>query len=219
MIRAFVGAGGKTTLIHKQAAQYRAEGKRVFITTSTHMFMEEDTVLSDDPDVILGELNRTGYVMAGLPEGRKIRGLSPETYARVCAHADVVLIEADGSNRKPIKFPNSTEPVLYENVEEIVVVCGLQALGRPLMEVAHRPELVKACLGAQDDTIITLEHMAVLVREGYLRPLCKTYRKVSVYPAGGTEEQKKELLALINCALAEQCLPLGGRWPSGSEVG
>ena len=201
MIRAFVGAGGKTTLIHRQAARYRAEGKRVFVTTSTHMFIEPDTVLSDDPDTILGELNRRGYVMAGVPEGEKIRSLSPETYAKVCAHADVVLVEADGSGRKPIKFPNATEPVLPENAEEIVVVCGLQAIGKPLIEIAHRPELVKACLGAQDDTIITLEHMAVLVREGYLRPLCKTYRKVSLYPAGGTEEQKKELLALINCAL------------------
>ena len=199
MIRAFVGAGGKTTLIHKQAAQFRAEGKRVFVTTSTHMFMEPDTVLSDDPEVILGELNRTGYVMAGIPEGEKIRSLSPGTYKKVCAHADVVLIEADGSNRKPIKFPNSTEPVLYDNVEEIVVVCGLQALGSPLMEAAHRPELVKACLGAEDDTVITLEHIAVLVREGYLRPLGENYPKVSVYPAGGTEEQKNELLALINC--------------------
>lgn len=199
MIRAFVGAGGKTTLIHKQAAQFRAEGKRVFVTTSTHMFMEPDTVLSDDPDVILAELNRTGYVMAGLPEGCKIRGLSPETYAKVCAHADVVLVEADGSKGQPIKFPNATEPVLPENVEEIVVVCGLQALGKPLREVAHRPELVKACLGAEDDTVITLEHIAALVREGYLRPLGENYPKVSVYPAGGTEEQKNELLALINC--------------------
>ena len=199
MIRAFVGAGGKTTLIHEQAAQFRAEGKRVFVTTSTHMFMEPDTVLSDDPDVILGELNRTGYVMAGIPEGEKIRSLSPGTYKKVCAHADVVLVEADGSNRKPIKFPNSTEPVFYDNVEEIVVVCGLQALGKPLREVAHRPELVKACLGAEDDTVITLEHIAVLVREGYLRPLGENYPKVSVYPAGGTEEQKNELLALINC--------------------
>ena len=203
MIRAVVGAGGKTTRIHEQAARYRAQGKRVFVTTSTHMFIEPDTVRSDDPDVILAQLYRTGYVMAGIPEGEKIRSLSSETYERVCSYADVVLLEADGSSRKPIKFPNSTEPVLYDNVEEIVVVCGLQALGRPLIEVAHRPELVKACLGAQDDTIITLEHMAVLVREGYLRPLCKTYRKVSVYPAGGTEEQKKELLALINCSLAD----------------
>lgn len=198
MIRAFVGAGGKTTLIHKQAAQFRAEGKRVFVTTSTHMFMEPDTVLSDDPEVILGELNRTGYVMAGIPEGEKIRSLSPGTYKKVCAHADVVLIEADGSNRKPIKFPNSTEPVLYDNVEEIVVVCGLQALGSPLMEAAHRPELVKACLGAEDDTLITLEHIAKLVCEGYLRPLQKEYRNVWVYPTGGTEAQKNELLALVD---------------------
>lgn len=198
MIRAFVGAGGKTTLIHKQAAQFRAEGKRVFVTTSTHMFMEPDTVLSDDPEVILGELNRTGYVMAGIPEGEKIRSLSPGTYKKVCAHADVVLIEADGSNRKPIKFPNSTEPVLYDNVEEIVVVCGLQALGKPLTEVAHRPELVKACLGAEDDTLITLEHIAKLVMEGYLRPLQKEYRNVWVYPTGGTEAQKNELLALVD---------------------
>ena len=197
MIRAFVGAGGKTTLIHKQAAAFRAEGKRVFVTTSTHMFLEPDTVLSDDPDTILAELNRTGYVMAGIPEGEKIRTLSPETYEKVCAQADVVLIEADGSNHKPIKFPNSTEPVLPDHVEEIVVVCGLQALGRPLVEVAHRPELVKACLGAQDDTIITLNHIAKLVWEGYLYPLRKTYGNVCVYPAGGTDEQKNELLAQI----------------------
>ena len=197
MIRAFVGAGGKTTLIHRQAERYRAEGKRVFVTTSTHMFAEPDTVLSDDANTIIAELNRTGYVMAGIPEGEKIRSLSPETYEKVCAQADVVLVEADGSNRKPIKFPNSTEPVLPDNVEEIVVVCGLQALGRPLIAVAHRPELVKACLGADDDTIITLNHIAKLVWEGYLYPLRKTYGNVCVYPAGGTDEQKNELLARI----------------------
>ena len=97
MIRAFVGAGGKTTLIHEQAAQYRAEGKRVFVTTSTHMFIEPDTVLSDDPDVILAQLYRTGYVMAGIPEGEKIRSLSSETYERVCSYADVVLLVLDMS--------------------------------------------------------------------------------------------------------------------------
>lgn len=198
MIRAFVGAGGKTTLIHRQAAAFRAEGKRVFVTTSTHMFIEPDTVLSDDPDRIIAELHRTGYVMAGLPEGQKIRSLSLETYAKVCAHADVVLVEADGSNQKPIKYPNSTEPVLPDNVEEIVVVCGLQALGKPLREVSHRPELVKACLRAGDDTIITLEHIASVVREGYLRPLRKEHRTVSVYPAGGTEAERKRLLSLMN---------------------
>lgn len=199
MIRAFVGAGGKTTLIHKQAEQYRAEGKKVFVTTSTHMFMEPDTLLTDNADDIIKELSRTGYVMAGIPEGAKIRSLSPETYRRVCDWADVVLVEADGSGRKPIKFPNSGEPVLCDNVEEIVVVCGLHALGKPLQEVAHRPELVKACLGVPDDTIITLEHIARLVREGYLHPLRKKYpdMSLSVYPAGGSDEEANRLLSLL----------------------
>lgn len=198
MIRAFVGAGGKTTRIHALAAEFRAQGKRVFVTTSTHMLIEPDTVLSDDANLILAELNRSGYVMAGIPDGGKIRALSPETYCRVCAQADEVLVEADGSNRKPIKFPNPTEPVIDDNVEEIVVVCGLQALGKPLGEVSHRPELVKACLGASEETVITPGHIVKLVREGYLHPMENQQRKVSVYPVGGTPEQRAEFFQLLN---------------------
>ena len=112
MVKAFVGSGGKTTLIKRQARQYRAEGKRVFVTTSTHMFIEEDTLLTDDAETILRELDRTGYVMAGRPEGVKIKALSRETYLRVCDRADVVLVEADGSRGLPIKVPGSGEPVI-----------------------------------------------------------------------------------------------------------
>lgn len=199
MIKAFVGAGGKTTLIHRQAEQYRGTGKTVFVTTSTHMFIEPDTLLTDDPEEIIRQLRRTGYAMAGIPEGEKIRALSPETYARVCRHADVVLVEADGSARKPIKFPKASEPVIAENMEEIVVVCGLQAIGKPLKEAAHRPELVMACLGVSQDTIITLEHIAKLVRKGYLRPLREKHPQaaLSVYPVGGSREEQCRILSLL----------------------
>ena len=200
MIRAFVGAGGKTALIHAQAEQFRSEGKRVFVTTSTHMAIEPDTVLSDDPAVILRELNRTGYVMAGLPHGEKIGPLSAETYISVCRQADVVLVEADGSNRKPIKFPNATEPVIYDNIEEIVVVCGLHAFGKPIGDAAHRLELVLNCLGIPADTPVTVAHIAKLVRDGYLRPLKEKYPGVvlSVYPAGGPEQEQSELFSLLS---------------------
>lgn len=199
MIRAFVGAGGKTTLIHKQAEQYRGVGKTVFVTTSTHMFIEPDTLLTDDPEEIIDQLHRTGYAMAGIPEGEKIRSLSPETYGRVCEYADVVLVEADGSNRKPVKFPKETEPVIYKNVEEIVIVCGLHAIGKPLRGAAHRKELVMACLGAPENTILTLEHIAELVMQGYLRPLGEKYPEVSlsVYPAGGSSEERCRLLSIL----------------------
>ena len=199
MIRAFVGAGGKTTLIRRQAEQYRAQGKTVFVTTSTHMFIEPDTLLTDDADVIIGRLKRTGYAMAGLPEGKKIRALSPGTYRRVCAAADVVLVEADGSARKPVKFPNAAEPVIDDNVDEIVIVCGLHAVGRPLGQAAHRPALAAACLGVPEHTPLTVEHIARLVLQGYLRPLRQKYPGVSlsVYPAGGTRAQAQRLLSIL----------------------
>ena len=103
MIQAVVGSGGKTTLIHRLAEEYRAQGKKVFVTTTTHMRAEPDTLLTDDPEPILRALEQTGYAMAGIPEGEKIRALSPATYAAVCARADEVLVEADGSRRLPLK--------------------------------------------------------------------------------------------------------------------
>ena len=96
MIISVVGSGGKTTLIKKLAAQYTNEGKTVFVTTSTHMFIEEDTLLTDDADTIIHRLQEKCYAMAGIPEGEKIKALSRETYEAVCSFADVVLVEADG---------------------------------------------------------------------------------------------------------------------------
>ena len=205
MVKAFVGSGGKTTLIKRQARQYRAEGKRVFVTTSTHMFIEEDTLLTDDAETILRELDRTGYVMAGRPEGVKIKALSRETYLRVCDRADVVLVEADGSRGLPIKFPGSGEPVIYDNVEQIVVVCGLQALGKPVRDVAHRLELVTRCLGGSEETIVTPEHIRKLLLEGYVRPLRQQYPgiPITVFPTSdGSAEQeavRAVLTAVTDC--------------------
>ncbi len=184
MIIAVVGSGGKTTLIKKLAAQYRSEGKTVLVTTTTHMFIEEGTLLTDDADTIICALRETGYAVAGIPEGIKIKALSQETFDAVCACADVVLVEADGSKHMPLKFPNAAEPVIPENVDQIIVVWGPHGLGHPAKEVCHRLELVKSCLGIEDDTSITASHAEKLVREGYLRPLMRAYPHVDirVYP-------------------------------------
>ena len=184
MIKAIIGSGGKTTLLKNLAQQYRAEGKTVFVTTTTHMFLEEDMLLTDDAETIIERLKETGYAMAGIPDGIKFNALSEETYAAVCNHADVVLVEADGSRRKPLKFPNETEPVIPDNADEIILVCGLNALGQKAKDVCHRLELVKACLGIEDDTCITPAHIQKLLQEGYLKPLREKYpdKKITIAP-------------------------------------
>lgn len=182
MIYAVTGSGGKTSLIKKMTADFLAQGKKVLVTTSTKMYIEKDTILSDDADVIIGELLDKGYVMAGLPVGEKIGELSYETYLKVCEYADEVLVEADGSKHMPIKFPNDTEPVIYDNIDEIIVVAGLHALNKTFKDVSFRLELVKECLGVEDNDLVTKEHIDKLLRKGYIEPLGRKYpdKKINV---------------------------------------
>ena len=190
MIIAVVGSGGKTTRIKKLASRYQNEGKTVLITTSTHMFIEDDTLLTDDASTIIQALKETGRVMAGIPDGPKIRALSRETFHSVCAYADVVLVEADGSKHMPLKYPNATEPVIPEGTDQILVVWGPHGLNRPAREVCHRLDLVTRCLGIGEDTPITMDHVRQLLQTGYLIPLRKQYphAKITVYPQLQTEK-------------------------------
>lgn len=199
MITAVVGAGGKTSLIKEMAAKYLSESKNVFVTTSTHMFIEENTCCTDDAKTIIAQLKETGFVMAGIPEGMKIKSLSPETYAAVCKHADIVLVEADGSKHMPLKYPNEAEPVIPENADEILVVCGLHSLGQKAKDCCHRLELVKKCLGIADDTIITPDHVYKLVEEGYLKPLRKKYpdKMISVIARHDGSSQQRAIATML----------------------
>ena len=201
MVIAIVGSGGKTTILKQMAETYRSQGKKLFITTTTHMYIEKDTTLSDDASIIIHKLESDGYVMAGIPEGEKIAPLSIKTYNTVCSYADVVLVEADGSQHMPVKYPSTNVPVIPDNVDEIIIVTGLHGLNRPAIEVCHRLNLVKQCLGIEDHTLITLEHMIKLLKEGYVEPLTKQYPniRIAVYVAhDGTKRQTENASFIMN---------------------
>lgn len=203
MIIAVVGAGGKTSYIKEQARRYVEEGKKVFVTTSTHMFAEKDSMLTDDADSIIKKLVEDGYVMAGLSDGKKIKYLPEDTYEKVCQYADVVLIEADGSKHLPLKFPRDNEPIIYENVDQIVVVYGLHSIGKKASETVHRLELAKKQMDILDETVITEDVIKEIVEKGYLIPLKRKYpdKKITVYPseAGFLWEEKQK--SKIGCVI------------------
>ena len=46
-IISYVGAGGKTSSIYQDAAAFVNEGKKVMITTTTHMYVPKDRVFID----------------------------------------------------------------------------------------------------------------------------------------------------------------------------
>ena len=120
---AVVGAGGKSTLIENLAEKFSHEGKKICITTTTHIYKKYD---------------RENIFYRGTDENKKLSYPGDEDFSRFCAFYDVVLVEADGSKHFPIKIPADYEPVIPDNVNEIIVVMGLNALNREIGEVCHR---------------------------------------------------------------------------------
>ena len=51
LIISVVGAGGKTTHIHRLAEKYLKQGKKVLVITTTHMYLEKDTILELENDM------------------------------------------------------------------------------------------------------------------------------------------------------------------------
>ena len=52
-IISIIGAGGKTTLIHRLADEYRKQNNKVLICTTTHMFREPETDISCNAEQII----------------------------------------------------------------------------------------------------------------------------------------------------------------------
>lgn len=156
MVTAVVGAGGKTTLIHALARQYRAQNRKVFVTTTTHMYREAGMLLDPDAAQLCAELNTHGYAVAGtLAAEGKFGPLSPAVYLAGCAAADEVLVEADGAHGHLMKLPAAHEPVIPDNAQTIILVFNRTAIGRPISEAAHRPQIVADYLGKPLDARIT----------------------------------------------------------------
>lgn len=168
MVISVIGSGGKTTRIFYLAKYYRSLNKKVFVTTSTHMKKQEDSYLCDDASKIIEKLNQDGYVFAGTDfNDIKMGPLSYSTYLEVCKEADIVLVESDGSRGLPIKYPNDTEPVIYDNTDKVELMVGLFALGKKAKDVVHRLSLLKEVYEIDDDTIIEAKHIQDIVELGY----------------------------------------------------
>ena len=142
-----VGAGGKTSLLYELAEEYRQEGKRVLLTTTTKMYLpEKDGVLDGTAKEIKEKLERDGFAAAGSVFSEEKMGSLPK------AVFDVVLVEADGSKRMPLKMPRQDEPVLPEECDFLVTVAGLSALEQPWEQACHSFALVSSMFSGKTVT-------------------------------------------------------------------
>lgn len=168
-----VGSGGKSSALQTLADEAVAAGQRVLISTTTRMWLppHEIPLVQTIPDAeAIWSASKPAW--AGWPaEPGKMAGVSSENLRQLASQADLVLIEADGSRGLPCKVPALHEPVIPIWSDQIVVVAGLSAVGHPIAEVAHRPELACKVLNTEHQHILTTIDLAKLIFQGYLKPL------------------------------------------------
>lgn len=172
-----VGGGGKTTTLFGLG---RSLGPRVVMTTTTKMGVDRTDghpvlVNPSDPQ-LRAALDRHDRVLVWRQlGGHRADGIDPADCDRWHrdAVADHVLVEADGSRRRPFKAPYPYEPVVPAATTMLVACIGVDALDRPIGQVCHRPDAVVAIADGSLDDPLTPERAArvLLSDEGSRRGL------------------------------------------------
>ena len=182
-VTAIIGGGGKTTLMETLAGELSKKGKvsirrqrqmcirdRVIITTTTHICRPKqyETLLDADEAAVSAALERSGIVcVASQAESGKLCApwLSMGTLAQL---ADFVLVEADGAKRLPLKAHASHEPVIPEEAQRVIMVIGIDGVGKTIRETCHRSALYAQLAGVDEETVVTPQLAARIVNaEGY----------------------------------------------------
>ncbi|WP_027714368.1 selenium cofactor biosynthesis protein YqeC [Desulfuromonas sp. TF] len=173
----FVGGGGKTSLMFHLARQLARSGRRVLTTTTTKIFVptpdQSPTVLvSAEPREVLRQLelcdSAVRHVTAAaalLSDGGKLKGFDPEAISRFEESDlfDWILVEADGSARRPLKAPAEHEPVIPACTTVLVAVAGLEVLGSPLNEdLVFRSALAAELMELAEGETVTAAALAAL---------------------------------------------------------
>lgn len=138
-----IGSGGKTSLIELIARESVMNKRKVLITTTTkmaspgiHQYRGVDTFSLDTDTVSThGSCTLWGYT-----DTRKLTPVSPDLLEQAIQLFDMVLIEADGANRMPLKLHRPDEPVIHPATTATVQVFGASAIGKDPVEVIHRFE-------------------------------------------------------------------------------
>lgn len=180
-ITAIIGSGGKSTLLRTLGLELMRAGSRVLLCTTTHMFpvagvpWDGSNRRLDAAPWKPGALHVPGCTCeacAGLVRGSICQAgvLDPETgklsspvepLDQLAQRFDYVLAEADGSKRLPLKAHAAWEPVIPAGTANVVWIVGASGLGKPIDEVAHRPELFCERCGCEPTDTATPERVAM----------------------------------------------------------
>ena len=181
-----IGGGGKTTAMFALAKAISHVGHTVITTTSTRILRPPPEV---SPVVIINRnvsallpavadrLAVTPHVTVArslLPDGAKLSGFPADDLDRLrdTGIADYILVEADGADGRSVKAHADHEPVVSHRADLVIVVIGIDCIGKPLNdEHVHRAERFSHLIGLARNAKLTVRDIATLFfhPRGYLK--------------------------------------------------
>jgi probable selenium-dependent hydroxylase accessory protein YqeC len=169
-IISLVGAGGKTSIMFDLAKAFKQHQLRVLVTTTTKIYFPEPYLYDDlfyvkIPDFFSPQSKSITVAGSSFDQStNKIIGFDFKTIQQLVSMFDVVLIEADGSKQKDLKYPKNDEPLIHPDSTLVIGVIGLNCLGKPInAETVHRHLLFTESLGYFENQIIQLNMLFDLI--------------------------------------------------------
>ncbi len=177
------GSGGKTTLVEDMAEELVENGKTVLIATSTKIFYpgRESSITILNPEILKSIKFKKADIIYGGKEitvDNKIAGFDREVISEIFMNdnIDFILVEGDGSKKKPVKGYAYFEPVIPQETEILISVLGMNSLGLEVNdENVHRVEEFMESTGLKKgDTIECKDLFKLFVHSnGYFKVKAK----------------------------------------------
>ena len=168
-VTALIGGGGKTTLMYTLAEELKSRGK-VIICTSTKIKLPEQcpTLFGASEDDVRAAL-ASHDVLCVAEKSVEDKLCAPKLPFEALAQlAPYVIVEADGAKRLPLKAHAPHEPVIPAVAQRVVMVIGIDGIGKPIAETCHRPTLYAQIAGVSENDVVTPEIAAKVVNtEGW----------------------------------------------------
>lgn len=141
------GGGGKTSLMFRLAQELSRYGK-VLVTTTTKIFEpgEEEYEKFICIDVEKKGKNRNIDVVGSGYQDGKVKGITSEELEKFIGEYDYILVEADGSRGRPLKYWKGYEPVIPYICTKVIGILNISLLfGKKIEEnlVHHYEEFLK----------------------------------------------------------------------------
>ncbi len=217
----FVGAGGKTSSMFCLAKELKELGKKVLVTTTTAIYFPDNgdydlAIITKEKDYnVLFSLKNGNITVIGreLTNEGKLRGFANIDIDQLYMNSnfDYIIVEGDGSRKKPIKAPAEYEPVIPSLTDCTIGVIGMDSIGKQINPTnVHRIKEFCNIVNEVEENIIDEKIITKLVvhKLGIFKNTPKNSRKYLLL--NKVEEETKKSAKKIGEILINENINLDG---------